>query len=260
MIRALPLVLALAWSCQADKPAVVAAQSEALERARPVAAQTLLMLGEGPVYLALLPTPDEARDHQIVLETVLLKTGSDPTSIYAQDRHVTDEKTYTLVTEPLVIDDLIAPASSPTRTSFRAQLVRGLAGRGGQPFLENVTVKVKRVVLARKIQVSSKTGDHLQYFAFGDARQLYAAHVLQTPRDFDQVVAIRVTRGVMDEGQAERMRRGAVIELPEVANEIGQTLKEGATGAGRVVLEQKRALVGFDVTNSIYLDAGSAPF
>lgn len=217
----------------------------------------MLMVGDGPVYLSHLPMFHKPHDYQVLLQVSLMKEGADPTGIYSNDRQVTGERIYTVVPETFVLTELFTPMGQPTRTSFKATLYRGHFERGGTAIMNNVTVNVTRVVVAKRFAKEPVAAlPNLKYYVFGDDTQLFAAHVINRKPDFDHVVSVRVVSGVLDAGQASDLSNGSIVDFTEVANDVDHALAEGATILAKTSLGGSATQIEMQVLSDYYLETG----
>jgi hypothetical protein len=183
------------------------------------APRRLALLGDRALYAVL----DEPGPYQIILAVDMVGRRGDAPEAYRYDRKVTGERDYTLVSEPLALDDLAPRPGARARTSFRAELVRGKSGHGGSTMLPEVLVTVKRVVVARRrAPVPGK--DPAGYVLFGDAQALYAAALDLAEDAPGSVTSIRITGGVASTAQgAAIMQRGLLSTLtPDATVIIGK--------------------------------------
>lgn len=221
----------------------------------------MLVVGNGPVYLSHLPMFHKPHDYQALFEVDFVKTGGDPVAEYAQDRHLTGEKVYTIVPEVFSLPELFGPVgTAPQRTSFKATLYRGHFERGGSPIIANLTVKVKRVVLAKKFEANPTALPQLKYFLFGDADELFAAHVVNKLPDFDHVESVKLTSGVPSDAAAQLIHAGAYIDFTGVPNLPAQALKEAQDYNGQVKAGVETLTVKLHVDEDFYLETGDLSF
>ncbi len=248
----------VALSCQTGGPhaatKVVPKPTKAPEQA---AVHGMLLLGDGPVYLAQIPTEGQPHDYQILLEVELLKTGKDPLATYVQDRKITGEKLYTIVPEPILPSELFQPEGSPARRTFKANAFRGHFEHGGQSFLSDLTIKVKRVVMGKKFDGKTAQKPTLRYFVFGNDRELFAAHLLDEPTDFEHLLAIRINAGILNDKEAQTVRRGALLNFPAVADRAEDALKAGREVDADVRVGGVFFPVTMQALTDYYLDAQS---
>lgn len=220
----------------------------------------MLLFGNGPVYLSHLPMFHSPHDYQLLLEVEMVKTGTDPLATYVEDRRVTGEKIYTVVPETFVLTELFTPANAPQRKSFKADVVRGHFERGGAEFISNVTFKVKRVVFSKKFQPNAAQLPNLQYLVFGNAKELFAAHVVTKKPDFDHVVSVRVKEGILNEQQAQLVQKGVFTRFPSVANGADQALKAETEAEAEAKVGTETLPVLLETLESFYLETGDLSF
>ena len=220
----------------------------------------MLIVGEETVYLSHLPMfmfdpKRHPHNFQVILEATFTKEGSDPQADYVNDRKTHSENVYTLDPMPFPITDLVSTdPGRPPLTSFRGRIVRGHFERGGTPILppipmqtrvgdideaDLVVVNVKRVVLFRQFEP-------LEYFLFGKGQELFLAHVITKPPDFDQVISVKVIGHAFTDAELGQTVR---VSFPGRANGIwvdagekrwaDQRIREGerVTGQFQVVRE-----------------------
>lgn len=187
----------------------------------------MLIVGEQTVFLSHLPLFDHPHhDFQVILEVTFTKPGSDPHAIYVNDRQTHRETTvYTLVPEEFVLPDLVINTSeSGPFPSFRATIVRGHFEKGGQPIIEDVQVDVANVVHFRQFDPNAEALPQLDYLLFGKGDELFLAHLITKPPDFDQIVSVQ---GLSFSLAEEALRQGLRITLPDRTN----TVQDRITGA-----------------------------
>ena len=121
----------------------------------------------------------------------------DVTEIYKQDRlRHPDIRMYSLQPgERFALAEIFSPpASSEPRRSFQAQVFQGHLERGGEVLrgLSGITVRIKRVVYAHEFRREDKRVENLEYILFGTPDELFLAHRILAPGDFDQLLFVRV--------------------------------------------------------------------
>src|SRR4029077_12573926 len=157
----------------------------------------MLIVGQDTVYLSHLPIFGAPHDYQVILEASFAKPGSDPQGDYFKDRKKTAAKVYTLEPDRFILPRLTA--STPLH-SFTANIYRGHfeqfpnqrakdAARIGQ----SVNVTVTRVIHFRKFDPAAAKPAQLEYLLFGKGAELFLAHLITSPPDFDQVLAATAT-------------------------------------------------------------------
>jgi hypothetical protein len=196
-----------------------------------------LIVGEGPIYLSHLPmfmfNPDaHPHNFQTILEVTFRNGGTDPQAGYIADRRQHPGTVYTLRPDSFDMIDLVAPEGGrPLLRSFQGLVVRGHFERSGRalPGLEpmpnpgeipaNMTVDVAHVVALREFQPDAEPLTDLEYLLFGAGDQLFAAHVITRPPDFDQVLSVRIVGAGPGDDVTRSGVRVAVPGRPNVATD-----------------------------------------
>ena len=214
-----------------------ARQNSGLEESDPPATHNMLVVGEKTVFLSHLPMFDSLIEdksdytsmhrYQVILEAKFIRNGKDVTGTYMKDRQSNAGiKMYTLQPARFVLARLFTPnADSPALRSFKATVFRDHLERNGEPIegLEDVVVKVNKVIHARKFDPSQEKPAQLEYFLFGKGDELFLAHLITKPPDFDQIVAVK---SVGHRFTNEELGKGVRVLLPERSNAATQRIKE----------------------------------
>ncbi|MEP7304839.1 MAG: hypothetical protein ABJA98_04905 [Acidobacteriota bacterium] len=189
------------------------------------AAHGMLVVGEQSVYLSHLPIFGTPHDYQLILEATFTKTGATPQADYFNDRKRTGKKIYTLEPERFVLTDL---AAATPRRSFKANIYRDhferfKTERAKEAALigEGVDVTVTRVIHFHKFDPKAAPLAALEYLLFGKASELFLAHMITRPPDFDQVLAATTTAKVAEADLAH----GVSIIFPDRKNLSVQKIK-----------------------------------
>ena len=217
----------------------------------------MLVVGEQTVYLSHLPMFMLPHNFQVILEVTFTNGREDPQAIYVNDRRQTGTKLYTL--KPMEDFELIdlAPADathSPRRSSFNGTIFRNHFERPNKPHpeapphvgLADAVVHIVNVCHFRELQLKPLADPlpQLQYLLFGKRQELFLAHWITRPRDFDQVLSAKVTGHDFTD---EELRHGVVVTFPGRANSIPMKLKEGEQVAGRAQAVGQDGSGSFDV-------------
>ena len=190
----------------------------------------MLVIGKETAFLSHLPMFDHPHhSYQVLLEVTFTKPGSNAHADYVSDRRSTGTKVYTLVPERFVLLDLVSTdPEKPARTSFKGTIFRGHFERGGKKIIENVEVNVTRVVHFRRFEP-------LTYMLFGKGQELFLAHLITKPPDFDQVLTVeRVSGRLLAD---EELQHGVLVRFPGTTNTIANRLKPGQTVEGEVHID-----------------------
>jgi hypothetical protein len=189
------------------------------------AVHNMLLVGGHSVFLSHLPMFMPPHDAQVIIEATFIKDGKNADALYFADRATHPSlRFYTVQPEPFAIEELFqAEPARPLRTSFTATVFRGHLEKGGTTVdaLAGIEVEVTRVVHAHRFVGAAKS-PILTYVLFGDAQELFMAHLISQAPDFDQIVQV-IASGSMP--SAEELARGVTIEVVDVPNTLASRLK-----------------------------------
>ena len=208
-----------------------------LEESDPPSTHNMLVVGGKTVFLSHLPMFDDLSEdksdytsmhrYQVILEARFIRNRKDVTNIYTKDREANAGiKMYTLQPARFVLARLFTQnTGAPALKSFRATIFRDHLERNGETIqgLEDVVVNVNKVVYARKFDPSQDKPPQLEYFLFGKGDELFLAHLITKPPDFDQIVGVRTVGHRFTD---EELGRGVRVLLPERSNSAPQRIKE----------------------------------
>jgi hypothetical protein len=145
----------------------------------------------------------------------------------------------------------LAPDHQPQRRSFDGAVFRGHFERQGRKkILPGVTVNVERVVYFAELPVAGAPLERLEYLLFGAGQDLFLAHVITRPPDFDQVLAVRLA----GDGLTEELRRGVRVAVPGRANAIRERLRGGERVAVAVVEPGAAREIEVEVVAEVYIE------
>ncbi len=174
--------------------------------------------------------------YQVILEARFSSGGKDVTALYTEDRKSHPKtKMYTLSpTAKFVLAKLFTPdAQQPELSSFGATVFRGHFERPGkQPIngLEDIVVTVKQVMHAQKFEPADDKPEELTYFLFGKGMELFLAHSIIKPPDFDQIVSVMIPDNHFTD---DELRRGISVVFQDRKNTASQRLKERQQAEGQ---------------------------
>ena len=208
-----------------------------LEESDPPSTHNMLVVGGKTVFLSHLPMFDDLSEdksdytsmhrYQVILEARFIRNRKDVTNIYTKDREANAGiKMYTLQPARFVLARLFTPnPGDPKLRSFPATIFRNHLERDGETIqgLEDVVVNVNKVVHARKFDPSQEKPAQLEYFLFGKGDELFLAHLITKPPDFDQIVAVKA---VGHRFTNEELGKGVRVLLPERSNTAAHRIKE----------------------------------
>jgi hypothetical protein len=219
-----------------------ASQSNASDEDLP-GTHNMLVVGHDSIFLSHLPMfegMDETNSaftsphrYQVILQAELSRSGTSVDELYAKDRRRNPGvKMYTLQPEKFVLSRLFTPDALPKLNSFEGMVFRGHLERGGRPIegLTDISVRIKRVVHARMFDPTDAKPDKLTYILFGAGQELFLAHRIAMPPDFDQVLSIKAEG---HEVTAEELDRGMEVVFSDRQNAASQRLREGEALSGR---------------------------
>lgn len=206
----------------------------------------MLLFGEETLYLSHLPMFMTMHDHQVILEVTLAHGQEDAHAIYRADRQDTGERVYTLVPERFSLRRLGAEGADVLH-SFQGTVHRGhFEKEGNRAILTDVTVNVANVIHFRKFDPHAQALPELQYLLFGRGDELYLAHLITRPPDFDQIVRLTsISHGFSE----EMLRRGVRLAFPGRENGILERLRGGEQAAAQVE-------VALETAAELYLEEG----
>lgn len=221
------------------------------------ATHNMLVVGERTVYLSHLPMfqekgqPPMPHRYQAILEATFAQQET-----YAKDHQAHPAATvYTLNPENFVLSDL-ASEGQPLR-SFKANTVfRGHLERDGNvPILQNVGVTVTRVIHFRELDPKAKKPRQLEYLLFGKGGELFLAHRIVGPPDFDQVLSVKAVEPALTD---DELARGVTVVFPGTKNtaagRLGIKKVAGeATLAGSPAAHKK---IQVDIGRELYFEQG----
>lgn len=214
----------------------------------------MLVVGGQTVFLSHLPMFDgldnakkafrSPHRYQVILEAAFSNQGKDSTGLYFKDRQANpNTRIYTLNPEPFVITRVFTPREKPRLTAFNATVFRGHLELDGKPIpgLEKMSVRVTRVVHGRMFNPQDNKPAELEYVLFGKGTELFLAHAIFAPPDFDQFLSVKLSGGgeltEKDLTQHIRVtvpnRKNLVAERLREKQRVEATLQIGSSGSTR---------------------------
>jgi len=202
-----------------------------------------MLVGEQTAFLSHLPMFDHLNEsgseyvtphrYQVILQASFKKCNADVTETYFADResHPTTKMFTVSPTGVFVLPDL---AANQSITSFDGTVFRGHLERGGKAIakLDNVTVTLDRLVHFHKFDPTAKAPDVLEYLVFGRSKELFLAHSIVKPPDFDQILSIELT-GSAD--LPDKVLSSAVrIRIPDRKNSSSDRIREDEKVTGEL--------------------------
>lgn len=193
-----------------------------------------MLVGNAAAFLSHLPMFDHLNEsgdayvtphrYQAILQVSFMRGSKDVSNLYFADRrsHLATKMFTVSPAGTFILPDLMAQPVS----LFNATVFRGHLERGGRPIsnMSGVTVKVARVVNFHKFEPAAVPAEALEYFIFGLRKELYLAHSILKPPDFDQIISVEISGADFsdaDLGTAIRLR------MPDRKNTPAERLHEG---------------------------------
>ena len=201
------------------------------------AVHNMLMVGQETVFLSHLPmfnAPDFNSPHryQVILEVSLTKDGTDQLPIYVSDRKKNPAtRIYTLNPDAFVLPDLVSTDAGKPVRSFKANIFRGhLEKPGNKLLLRGVDVSIKNIDHFRQFDPKATSPPKLEYVLFGKGNEIFLAHFITKPPDFDQVLSVSASdHSFTDQELGSGMH--VVFERP---NSISQRFSVNQEAVGQV--------------------------
>ena len=230
----------------------------------PVATHNMLVVGEKAVFLSHLPMFQEKGEplmphrYQVILEVEFTKKDSNPQDDYTRDRQDHQNiKIYTINPEPFVLPTLVSSdLQQDSLRKFKGTIFRGHLEKGGSSILKNVDVNVKHVVYFKKFDPEGNKTSELEYLIFGKGKELFLAHLIAGPPDFDQVLSI--TTGTGHTFIDEALAKGIKVIFPGTINSSSTRLQEKQHVEGSVNIDSTSALqkIQIEINREFYFEEG----
>lgn len=225
----------------------------------------MLVFGEKKIYLSHLPMFDDVtanktdytspHRYQVILEATFHKGAQNLQNVYTDDRRKNaNVRIYTLNPELFVLPGV--SSGSPLLTGFKAKVFRGHLEKGGRVVtgLNNIDVKISRVVHFRKFTPQATRPEQLKYLLFGNSQEAFLAHYISQPPDFDQVLSVKVDGHSFTDAE---LGNGIEVIIPDRPNQVKERIKEAQQVTGLTKMTDAQA-VQFKVkaTKEIYFEEG----
>ena len=216
----------------------------------------MLVVGVETIFLSHLPMFMSPHHYQVILQGTFSQPGSDPQRIYREDRRShPSADVYTFDPSAFILPHLFPPA--PKRNKIRGKLFRGhfegpLPEFPGNPvqIAAGVDVNVINVVYFQKLIPHPAATDSLEYLMFGQGEELYLAHIITRPPDFDHIVSARVTGHTFRD---EELRLGIRIRCTGRTNSAAQRLTAGKAVPAVVQIADKKVSLEVEPRTDIYM-------
>jgi hypothetical protein len=203
----------------------------------------MLVFGEKTIYLSHLPMfdgltadkTDFASPHryQVILEASFQRDGKDLQNLYSADRGQNPNvRIYTLNPKQFILPRLVSNPEGSPLTGFKAKVFRGHLEKGGVvvPKFDDVNVKVNRVVHFRALDPRADKPVELKYLLFGRAQEIFLAHYISKPPDFDQVLSVKVDGHTFTDVE---LNKGIELTISGRPNQASERIKEAESVKGQ---------------------------
>jgi len=150
----------------------------------------MLLVGTETIYLSHLPMFMSPHNFQVILEVTL----SDDAGRLLGDfqAHFGSASLFTFKPEDFAITDLVSRDPGEPLTSFTGDLYHGHFERGGDDIAKDAVVHVENVIHFGELTPDLTKPSELVYLLFGKGQELFLAHLISQPPDFDQVLSIQL--------------------------------------------------------------------
>lgn len=219
------------------------------------AVHNMLIIGERTTYLYHLPmfsftTFVSPHRYQVILE---VSFGAEIKDRYLRDmKENPGTKFYTFnPDERFVLTDLRKSRDSFKGTIFRNHLEKW----DGKAILRDVVAKVTSVLHFEEFSLRPRRLPRLEYLVFGNQEELFLAHVLTGPPDFDQILSVKIPNGVFSD---EALAKVPHIVIPR-KNGISQRLQSNqlsVIGSEKGFSASLKASFKIVATRENYLEEG----
>lgn len=140
--------------------------------------------------------------------------------------------------------------------SFKANIYRGhferfptQRAKEAARIAQNVDVNVTRVIHFHKFDPTAAKPAQLEYLLFGNGAELFLAHLIATPPDFDHILSVKALNHQFTDGE---LNQGVPIVFPGKANSVSKRIRGvepvtgQITGAGGAVPKTLRLQPGIE--------------
>jgi hypothetical protein len=218
-----------------------------------------------PMFVEKSPGPEFDSPHrfQVIMEVTFTNRDRDLTDLYFKDRlKNASVKMYTLNPQLFVLSHL-DPKGTALKKFRGSALIRGHLERGGKSFIGDFEkpseegafdVNVVNVVHFHEFDPKATKPATLEYLLFGKSSELFLAHLITKPNDFDQIISIKT----MDQSFSdEELRQGRRVVFSSRGNTAKERLKEKARDTGVLQIpEATPRTVRVEVVREFYFEEG----
>jgi len=219
----------------------------------------MAVIGSDTVYLSHLPMFMPVHNYQVILEAEFTGPDGRPDLGYAEDRKKNPGLLYTLRPKPFVLPELLLRTGPAARSSFTGDVFRHHYERTRPPnprpvqVANDVTVTVRKVVHGRKFELAAARPPQLEYILFGRGNELFLAHLISGPPDFDQLIQVRLDAELDDTDLARGLRVTVQDRVDRVTDRIQSS---GGTVAAVLHASDREIKIRVDPGREFYLEEG----
>ena len=234
------------------------------------ATHNMLIVGKDAIFLSHLPMFQEAgaqpmpHRYQAIFEAAFKPEGSDAQLQFSKDRE-THRRTKVYTLGPAT-QFALPGLNDGTLSSFRGTVFRGHLeklrdpeafqrnqAKGEGPIFDT-EINVTRVVHFREFDPMARKPAELEYILFGRGQELFLAHLIVNPPDFDQILAVKINDHQFPEGQ---LARGVPLVIPGTVNSAATKLKEKQKATAEIFRGTRGfATVHLNVVSELYFEEG----
>lgn len=232
----------------------------------------MMVVGTETVYISHLPMFDKVSQdgtdftsphrRQVIMEATFTRRGQDLTKSYKDDRlQNPKERMYTLKPSEFVLGR-VDPKGEALKKFRGKGLYRGHLERGGCVILGSpeddpadgaFDVNVKNVVHFHKFDPKGTKPARLEYLLFGKGPELFLAHFITLPSDFDQIASVRAPGHGLTDAQ---LGQGLHVVFADRNNTALTRMKEKDKGNGAIQLPGAASskTVSIEVVREFYFE------
>jgi len=109
--------------------------------------------------------------------------------------------------------------------SFRGTVFRGHLERGGTRIegLTDTQINIKKIIYSQQFGPGLDKSDHLEYILFGNGPELFLAHVIAAPPDFDQILSVKIDNAPTP----DEIAAGVRVQVLGRRNSASERIKAG---------------------------------
>jgi len=220
-----------------------------------------MMVGEQTIYLSHLPMfmfdpQRHPHNFQVILEVTLSCPGNPQASCVNDRKKNPHERMYTM--SPDAFEMVEFDPQHPRRHSLTGAIFRGHLERGGEQIIDRTVAQVVNTVYFHEFDPHAEPPAQLEYLLFGRAPELFLAHVITRPPDFDQILAATVIGRAPSVFTADDLSRGIRVSIPGRANTVHTRIKAGerVTGQAQPTGAQAAQTLELEAGTEFYFEEG----